>query len=75
MAYKLLAQVTPLEAQIEILSWTIVDQSTELRAKELSLERTTTASDDLLHQTSRLSKKLESTWLLFSRSIPLFMYC
>jgi hypothetical protein len=61
MAYKLLAQVTPLEAQIEILSWTIVDQSTELRAKELSLERTTTVSDDLLHQTSRLSKKLEST--------------
>jgi hypothetical protein len=48
MADKLLGQVTPLEAQIEIMNGTIVNQSTELRAKELSLEHTTTAKDNLL---------------------------
>jgi hypothetical protein len=42
MAGKLLAQVTTFEAQIEILSRTIVHQSTELRDKNLG--------DDLLCQ-------------------------
>jgi hypothetical protein len=74
MADKLLGQVTPLEAQIEIMNGTIVNQSTELRAKELSLEHTTTAKDNLLRQNTRLTKKLETTLLSFSRSTPLFMF-
>jgi hypothetical protein len=61
MANKLLAQVTPLEAQIEILSGTIGDQSTELRDKEFSLVCTTTTKDDLLCSNTQLTKKLEST--------------
>jgi hypothetical protein len=61
MADKLLSQVTRLDAQIEILSGTIVDQSTELRVEELSMECTTIVKDDLPCQNSRLTKKLETT--------------
>jgi chromosome segregation ATPase len=60
MVDRLLAPVTPFEAQIGILSGTIVDQSTDLLAIELSLQRTTTTKDNLLHQNSQLTKKLES---------------
>jgi hypothetical protein len=73
MVDKLLAQVTPLEAQTEIMSGINVDQSTELWAKELILERTTTANDDMLHKNNQLTKKFESTWVFFSRSSPLFL--
>jgi hypothetical protein len=47
MVYQLLAQVTPLETQIRVLSRIIMDHSTELRAKELCLERTTATKEDL----------------------------
>jgi hypothetical protein len=59
MVDQLLAQVTPLETQIGFLSGTILDYSTKLRAKEFSLECTTMVKDDLLHQNSRLTQKLE----------------
>jgi hypothetical protein len=60
MVDRFLAQVTPLEAQVEVLSGTILDHSTELQLKELSLECTITTRDDVLHQNSRLTKKLDS---------------
>jgi hypothetical protein len=43
-----LVQVTLLETQIGVLSGTIMDHSTKLIAKELCLERTTMAKDDLM---------------------------
>jgi hypothetical protein len=59
MVAQLLAQVIPFEAQIVVLSGTFLDPSTKLQVKELSLECTTTARDNLLHQNSQLTKKLE----------------
>jgi septal ring factor EnvC (AmiA/AmiB activator) len=55
------AHVPALEPQVKTLNMTIVDMTTELRAKELSLEHTTTAKDNLLRQNTRLTKKLEGT--------------
>jgi hypothetical protein len=46
MVDQLLAQVTPMETQIGVLNSTIIDTTTELCAKSLNLERTTTAKDD-----------------------------
>jgi hypothetical protein len=43
----LLEQMTPLETQVGVMNGTIMHMSTELRAKELGLEQTTTAKEDL----------------------------
>jgi hypothetical protein len=59
MVDQLLAQVTPLETQIGVLNSTIMDVSTELHARSLSLERTSTAMDDFQRQTATLTRKLE----------------
>jgi hypothetical protein len=60
MVDRLLAHLTPLEAEVDVLSGTILDHSTEDWAKELSVECTTTTRDDLLCQNSWLMKKLEN---------------
>jgi hypothetical protein len=44
---QLLEQVIPLETQVRVLNGTIMHMSTELRAKELGLEWTTTTKEDL----------------------------
>jgi hypothetical protein len=44
---------------VKILNDKIVDLNTELRAKQLSLEGTTTAKDDIQRQGTRLTKKIE----------------
>jgi hypothetical protein len=72
---QLLPQMTPLETQFGVLSGTILDYSTELHAKELSLERTTTTKDDLLRQNSWLMKKLKGNMALLqllTSFIPFF---
>jgi septal ring factor EnvC (AmiA/AmiB activator) len=43
--YQLLTHVPSLESQVKTMNRTVVDITIELRAKELSLERTTTAKD------------------------------
>jgi hypothetical protein len=60
MVDRLLAHLTPLEAEVDVLSVTILDHSTKDWAKELSVECTTTTRDDLLCQNSWLMKKLEN---------------
>jgi uncharacterized coiled-coil protein SlyX len=60
-ADQLTAYVPSLEAQVKTLNDTIVDLNTELRARELSLERTAAAKDYFQRQSTRLTKKLEGT--------------
>jgi hypothetical protein len=56
MADKFIAQVPKLEQKV-------LDELTELRAKELSLEQTTKANEDYKSRSARLTKKLESKLL------------
>jgi hypothetical protein len=42
----------------------VVDELTEVRARELSLERTTRANDDYQKQISQLTKKIESKFFV-----------
>jgi hypothetical protein len=51
MVDKLLDQVTPLEFQVQTLKSSVADHSAELRAKALSLDRTTTAQDNYQKKT------------------------
>jgi predicted metallo-beta-lactamase superfamily hydrolase len=55
-----------LEDQVKQLDNKILDSLTELRARELCLERTTTANDDLQCQGGQLTKKLKSKNLFLS---------
>jgi chromosome segregation ATPase len=59
--YQLSTYVPSLEDQVKTLNGTIEDLNTELHARELSLEQTTTAKDDFQHQSTQLTKKLEGT--------------
>jgi hypothetical protein len=59
MVDQLLAQVTPLETQIGVLNSNIIETTSELCAKSLSLERSTTAKDDFQRETTKLTKKVE----------------
>jgi hypothetical protein len=59
MVEQLLAQVTPLEVQVQTLSGSLEDNAAELHAKALSLERTTAAKDDYQKKNTWLSKKLD----------------
>jgi TolA-binding protein len=55
---QLMAHVPSLETQVENLNDKIAKLNTELRARELRLERTTSIKDDFQHQSTRLTKKL-----------------
>jgi hypothetical protein len=59
MADQLMAYVPSLEAQVKTLNGTIDNLNTELRASELSLERTIATKYDFQRQSTRLTKKLE----------------
>jgi hypothetical protein len=54
MVDQLLAQLTPLETQIGILSSTITDANIELRAKSLSLYQTTAAKEDFQQKATKI---------------------
>jgi hypothetical protein len=64
MIDQLLAKTPPLEFQVQTLSSSLEDSAAEIRAKVLSLERTTAAKDDYKKKNSRLRKKLEGKFLL-----------
>jgi TolA-binding protein len=55
---QLMAHVPSLETQVENLNDKIAELNTELRARELRLEWTTSIKDDFQHQSTRLTKKL-----------------
>jgi hypothetical protein len=59
MVDQLLVHVMPLETQVGFLSSTIADTAAELRAKQLSLERTAATKGDFQGQNAQLTKKLE----------------
>jgi uncharacterized protein YktB (UPF0637 family) len=54
------AQIPTVEDTVKHLEDKVVDGLNEVRAQELSLERTTQANDDYKKQNAQLSKKLES---------------
>jgi hypothetical protein len=54
------AQIPTVEDKVKHLENKVVDGLNEVRAQELSLERTTQANDDYKKQNAQLSKKLES---------------
>jgi outer membrane murein-binding lipoprotein Lpp len=58
---QLSAYVPSQEAQVNTLNSNIEDLNTELRARELSLERTTAAKDDFQRKSTQLTKKLQGT--------------
>jgi hypothetical protein len=64
MIDQLLAKTTPLEFQVQTLSSSLEDSAAKVRAKELSLERTTAAKDDYKKKSSRFKRKLEGKFLL-----------
>jgi hypothetical protein len=75
MADQLLAHVPSLEAHVKTLNEIILDITAELRAKELSLERTTITKDSFQIQSTWLTKKLEGTCSFLCRlSLPL-VFC
>jgi predicted nucleic acid-binding Zn-ribbon protein len=75
MVDQLSSHVAFSEAQVKILTGNIVDVTPALQAKKLNLEHTTAAAKDcLLHQNTRLTKKLEGTGHSFGRSSPLFLF-
>jgi hypothetical protein len=59
----LAAKVPFLEEKVKLLDNKVLDGLTEIRAKKLSLERTTKANEDYKSQNTRLTKKLESKLL------------
>jgi hypothetical protein len=61
--HQLTAQVPTLEDQVKHMDNKILNLLTKLWAKELCLQRTTAANDDLPCQGTRLTKKLESMYL------------
>jgi hypothetical protein len=67
MADKFTAQVPELEQKV-------LDGLTKLRAKELSLERTTKANEDYKSQNSRLTKKLESKLVIPFATCVLYFF-
>jgi hypothetical protein len=71
MIDQLLAKTPPLEFQVQTLSSSLEDSAAEIRAKVLSLERTTAAKDDYKKKNSRLRKKLEGKFLLSFQFWPL----
>jgi hypothetical protein len=69
---QLLVQVTPLETQVGVLSSTITDTAAELRAKKLSLERTTATKGDFQGKNACLTKNLKGeSSLHFSINSPI----
>jgi hypothetical protein len=54
------AQIPIVEDKVKHLEDKVVDGLNEVRAQELSLERTTQANGDYKKQNTQLSKKLES---------------
>jgi hypothetical protein len=54
------AQIPTVEDKVKHLEDKVVDGLNEVRAQELSLERTTQANGDYKKQNAQLSKKLES---------------
>jgi hypothetical protein len=59
---QLAAQVPSLKTQVKNLNDKVANLNIELRARELSLERTTTAKYDFQRQSTRLTKKLEGMY-------------
>jgi chromosome segregation ATPase len=60
MTDRFAAQIPDLEERIKHLDNKVLNGLTELRTKELNLERTTKVNEDYKSQNSRLIKKLES---------------
>jgi hypothetical protein len=54
------AQIPTLEDKVKHIENKVVDGLSEVRARELCLERTTWANDDYKKQNAQLAKKLES---------------
>jgi chromosome segregation ATPase len=77
MADQFTTQIPSLETQVKNQNDKITDLNVKLRARELCLERTTTAKDDFQHQSTQLSKKLRvNTPPLYHLSlIPLLGHC
>jgi hypothetical protein len=65
ITYQLTARVPFIKGQVKHLDYKIIDLLTELQTKELSLEQTTAANVDFQSQNTRLTKQIESTYLLF----------
>jgi chromosome segregation ATPase len=59
MIDRFVAQVPALEEKVKHLDNKVLDSITELRVKELRLERTTKANEDYKSQNTSLTKKLE----------------
>jgi uncharacterized coiled-coil protein SlyX len=59
-ADKLAAQIPILEEKVKHLDNKVMDGLTELRARELCLERTAKTNDDFRSPNAKLAKKLES---------------
>jgi septal ring factor EnvC (AmiA/AmiB activator) len=59
---QLVTHVPSLETQVKNLNDKIINLNTELRARELGLERTTAAKEDFQRQSTRLTKKLEGKY-------------
>jgi hypothetical protein len=69
MVDQLLAQVTPLETKVGVLSSTVIDRTAELHAKAIGLEWDTAAKVDFQKENARLTKKLKGESLfLFNAS-------
>jgi chromosome segregation ATPase len=60
MTDRFVARIPDLEERIKHLDNKVLNGLTELRTKELNLERTTKVNEDYKSQNSRLIKKLES---------------
>jgi hypothetical protein len=71
---QLAAHVPSLETQVKNLNDKIADPNTELCARELSLERTTTTKDDFQRQSTRLTKKLEGMYSPFCHLSLIFTH-
>jgi hypothetical protein len=69
---KFAAQIPTLEEKIKHLENKLLDEQKEVRAKEISLERTTAANEDYKKKNSRLTKKLESKVSLVSLDTSFF---
>jgi chromosome segregation ATPase len=67
------AQVPSLKTHVNNLNDKIADLNVKLRVRELSLKQMTAAKNDLQHQSTRLTKKLEGKYSCFVYCLSLII--